>query len=209
MKHGDPYVYSNGVLINKFGIRNQDELNQREFDVVYVATKKIIRKPIKGTFDFNHFCEFHRQLFKNVYEWAGIPRTVNIEKAERVLGGLSVEYTDAFAIKGIARQVLYHLNNTDWGVLSLEEKATQLSHYMGAIWKVHAFREGNTRTTMLFFNQFANEKGFPLDYELISNNSDYVRNALVAISAVFSDLGDRSQPEHLIRIIKDSMERGA
>jgi cell filamentation protein len=80
---------------------------------------------------------------------------------------------------------------------------------MGDLWKVHAFREGNTRTTMLFFNQFANEKGFPLDYELISNNSDYVRNALVAISAVFSDLGDRSQPEHLIRIVKDSMERGA
>lgn len=40
-------------------------------------------------------------------------------------------------------------------------------------------------------------------------NSDYVRNTLVATSAIFHDLGDKSNSEYLIKIIKDAIERGS
>lgn len=35
-----------------------------------------------------------------------------------------------------------------------------------------------------------------------------MRDALVAASAIFSDLGDRRKPEYLYRIVGDALERG-
>lgn len=78
---------------------------------------------------------------------------------------------------------------------------------MAELWKVHPFREGNTRTIITFCCHYAEKEGFPIDTDLLKDNSDYVRNALVAASAVFHDLGDKSNPEYLVRIIKDAMER--
>ncbi|MBR1559499.1 MAG: hypothetical protein IJ646_04585 [Clostridia bacterium] len=77
-----------------------------------------------------------------------------------------------------------------------------------ALWKIHAFREGNTRTTIHFCCQFADEKGFPIDRQLFEDNSHYVRTALVAYNAVFSDIGDRSKKEYLEEIIRDGIASG-
>jgi len=79
---------------------------------------------------------------------------------------------------------------------------------MADLWKIHPFREGNTRTTVTFICQFAESKGLPLDRVLFEQNAAYVRSALVAASAIFHD-GDFRKPAYLIRIITDALERGA
>lgn len=79
---------------------------------------------------------------------------------------------------------------------------------MAELWKVHPFREGNTRTTITFCCDFADSRGFCIDRDLFKKNSIYFRKALVAASAKFSDLGDLSKPEYLIQIIKDGIQRG-
>lgn len=91
--------------------------------------------------------------------------------------------------------------------MGIEETAIIFSKNMAELWKVHPFREGNTRTIITFCCHYAEKEGFPIDTDLLKDNSDYVRNALVAASAVFHDLGDKSNPEYLVRIIKDAMER--
>ena len=83
-----------------------------------------------------------------------------------------------------------------------------LSKYMAELWKVHIFREGNTRTIVTFVCQYTESIGIMLDTELFEKNSVYVRSALVAASAVFKDLGDRSKPQYLVKIIKDALNRG-
>jgi len=65
--------------------------------------------------------------------------------------------------------------------------------------------EGNTRTVITFCCDFAEKNGFPLNRELFKDNSQYVRRALVAASAVFHDLGDLSQPQHLFQITLDAI----
>ena len=40
--------------------------------------------------------------------------------------------------------------------------------------------EGNTRTTIRFCCQFADEHGFPIDRQLFVENGHFVRTALVA-----------------------------
>jgi cell filamentation protein len=150
----------------------------------------------------------HQHIFQDIFEWAGKIRTINIEKPESVLGGLSVEYSDILEIEIHLDSALRHLREIDWQALDISGKAGSFSLCMANIWKVHPFREGNTRTVVTFCCDFADSRKFPLDRELFKENSVYVRTALVASSAVFHDFGDRAKPEYLIRIVHDAIGRG-
>ena len=205
----DPYLYPNtDILINKYGIKNERDLSEMEAEYTSIRIKQITETPLQGNYDFEHFCRFHRWIFQDIYEWAGVPRTIDIEKAEPVLGGISIEYSAVNDIEPMAKKALENMRAIPWENLNLEEKAEKFSKCMAKLWKVHCFREGNTRTVITFCCQFAESRGFPLDRTLFQKHSEYVRSSLVAASACFSDLGDRSKPEYLIRIVRDSIERG-
>ena len=203
----DPYLYPDSeILINLFGERNEQRLEEIEADYTALRLRQLCDKHEIGIFDFEHLCRIHRFIFQDIFHWAGQPRIINIEKAEAVLGGISIEYSDVRDIAGHVTAVCEKMNNQSWKLLDTEEKAEQFSNYMAELWKVHPFREGNTRTVITFCCDFAEQKGFQLNRELFKDNSVYVRRALVAASAIFSDIGDLSQPQHLIKIVKDSIK---
>ncbi len=204
----DPYCYENSdVLKNKLGIKDSMELDKAEVNFSCNAIYKLSISPLDGKYDFDHFCDFHAYIFKDVYEWAGKPRTVEIEKAEAVLGYMSIEYTKPEEINDMASAVLKRMNEKKWEEMSLNEQARNLSGSMADLWKVHAFREGNTRTTITFICQFADSKGMFIDRKLFEKHSSYTRNALVAASAIFKD-GDFRKMGFLYNIVKDSLENG-
>lgn len=204
----DPYCYEDCyVLKNKLGIKNGGELDKAEVDFSCNAIHELALHPLKGMYDFQHFCQFHRYIFGDVYEWAGKPRTVEMEKEEPILGYMSVEYAKPNEIKSMAEKVLADMNDRNWEELSLHEQAENLSRDMANLWKIHSFREGNTRMIIAFICQFADSKGMPMNRELFEKNAAYTRNALVAASAVFKD-ADFRETKYLYRIIRDSLERG-
>lgn len=205
----DPYLYQNTeILVNKFNIRNNDELNSLEADFTSSRLKDIIQYGIPGNFNLEHLLTFHYTIFQDIYNWAGQIRTINIEKSEPVLGGISIEYSKFENIESDIASILSEMKSTKWDMLDIEETAVTFSKHIASLWKVHPFREGNTRTIITFCCHYAENQGFPLDTDLLKDNSDYVRNALVAASSMFHDLGDKSNPEYLIRIIKDAIKRG-
>jgi cell filamentation protein len=202
----DPYFYPGSeILINHFEERNEQRLAEIEADYTAFRLRQLSEKPCVGLFDFNHLCQIHQFIFQDIFHWAGQPRIINIEKAEAALGGISVEYSDIHDIIRHATVVCEKMNNISWESLYVDEKAEHFSKYMADLWKVHPFREGNTRTVITFCCDFAEQKGFPLNRKIFKDNSVYVRRALVAASAIFTDLGDLSQPQHLIRIVRDSI----
>ena len=125
-----------------------------------------------------------------------------------MLGGLSIDYSDVFDIARDAEKVLAEMRHKEWQNMSIHEKAVQFSDSLAKLWKIHPFREGNTRTTVTFCCQYADEIGLRPNRELFEDNAAYVRTALVAYNAVFADIGDVSKPDYLIRIIEDSLIRG-
>ena len=54
-----------------------------------------------------------------------------------------------------------------------------ISSFVSGIWQIHAFGEGNTRTTAVFTIQYLRSVGFDINNELFSDHSWYFRNALV------------------------------
>ncbi len=75
-----------------------------------------------------------------------------------------------------------------------------------AIWKVHGFREGNTRLAITFCCQFMEAQGIPINRTIFEKHSTYVHTALVAYCAVFHDLGNLSKKEYLEAVIRDTLE---
>ena len=71
---------------------------------------------------------------------------------------------------------------------------------IGQIWQTHPFREGNTRSVIVFAVLLAKSLGFEVKHELFRIHSAYVRNALV-----WAAQGIYSKHEYLERIFFDAI----
>jgi fido (protein-threonine AMPylation protein) len=199
----DPYLYpGTTVLINHFNIRDQAKLDSKERRETLKTLKGLYDNPVKGEFGLAHLLEIHRRIFAPVYPFAGEIRRIDMVKAEEKLGGGSVEYAPFHLARLQAEHHLKQLNARDWSGLGDLSRPRDMASFAGMIvdvWKVHPFREGNTRTTMTFMHQFAEAKGFALDRELIRANAEYVRHALV--------VGTHGETHYLTRILADARQR--
>ena len=205
----DIYLYEDcDVLRNLLNIRNKKLLDEAEADYVTYRLKEIAKKPLLGNYDYTHLLQMHQHIFQDMFEWAGQQRKLNIYKEEPVLGGLSIDYSDVFDIPKDAERVLSEMRGKQWEIMDTHEAAMQFSDSLAKLWKVHPFREGNTRTTITFCCQYADEVGLNPNRELFEKSAQYVRTALVAYNAVFDDMGDLSKPEYLIRIVEDAISSG-
>ncbi|SDG99553.1 Fic family protein [Pelagibacterium luteolum] len=199
----DPYLYpGTTVLINHFNIRDQAKLDSKERRETLKTLKGLYDNPVKGEFGLAHLLEIHRRIFAPVYPFAGEIRRIDMVKAEEKLGGGSVEYAPFHLARLQAEHHLKQLNGRDWSGLRDLSRPQDMAAFASMIvdlWKIHPFREGNTRTTMTFMHQFAAAKGFALDRELIRANAEYVRHALV--------VGTHGETHYLTRILTDARQR--
>ncbi|MCL2112303.1 MAG: Fic family protein [Clostridiales bacterium] len=164
--------------------------------------------PLPGSYDAIHLCEMHKSIFGDIFAWAGEFRTINIEKPEQALAGLSVEYSEFGTIKSELASILAEMRMADWESLASEEKASLFSEHIARLWKIHPFREGNTRVVTHFYCQYYDSRNKQINRKLFENNAKYFRSALVAANAVFKELGDKSNKDYLYRIVYDAIGPG-
>lgn len=197
----DPYVYPNSeVLINKFNIQDERELITVETQLLIASIVDI--EAISNSLDFHHLSSLqtiHHHLFHLIYDWAGEFRTINIYKSEKVLGGLSVTYSKYNHIHTDLDKIFKWSSKISWTLFN-PQLAKYFSKLMTDIWRVHPYREGNTRTVSIFMKLFADEKGLMFNEQLLSENASYLRNALV-LAAV----EEAPEPEYLNKIITEAL----
>ncbi len=213
----DPYILDNGTLINLLGIINYDELNQAERDISYVKLLDV-EKVFTKKFDINLLRQIHGYIFEDIFEWAGKFRTVNIYKEEVVIPGLSLNYTYPENIEKELNRNLEDLNSCSWENKNINEITTQFTKHLTKIWKVHPFRDGNTRTTLTFANIFAKQHGFEMDMSTILDNLGRVVDPNTGKVLRYSirdkfvlaalDEKDYPEPQHLEKIIKLAISNG-
>ncbi len=202
----DIYLYEDSnILRNKLNIHDSIILAEAEANYVSMRLRELALNPLKGKYDEAHFFQMHHYIFQDIYEWAGVPRRLNIEKSEDVLGGMSVEYSDVVDIVKDTRYCLKKLNSVKWDVLSEQAIVEKFSDLLACLWKIHAFREGNTRTTITFMCQYADSRIKEIERSLFEEHSAYVRTALVAYNAYFEDGSNFQKKEYLQNIVKDAL----
>ena len=144
--------------------------------------------------------EIHRFLFGDIYDWAGQYRVMNIEKAERLLGGRSVWYSNDDNIDRDLHDAFSAIGDYDWEQCSREEFVSALARLFSHIWQVHPFREGNTRTVVMLMTLFVESHGYFFDKDLLAASAGYVRDSFVMAS-----IDQFSEFEHLERILLDAV----
>ncbi len=196
----DLYLIENStVLKNLLGITNEKDLDIAEAELSR-ANMMLLYENGFSDFSSNGICFIHKELFGDVYEWAGQYRKINIKKRENLLAGQSVWYSECTNIEQDLENAWKEINKVVWTKLSKEDFAKKIAHLFPAIWQVHPFREGNTRTIVMLITFFAEHYGYYFDQELMSASAGYVRNAFVLAS-----IGEYSEYEHLEKILCDAI----
>ena len=153
-------------------------------------------------FTYFGYTQVHRQIFDGVYKFAGKVRDYEITKREWVLRGDTVSYGYAFELKQAIEYDLEQERQFNYGGLSHDEIASHIAHFVAYLWQIHAFPEGNTRTTAVFIIQYLRSLGFEVDNEMFKNHSWYFRNALVRY-VYKNNEGVMYEPKYLERFFRN------
>lgn len=196
----DPYLYDDAdVLKNRANIKDSELLRKAEADVTNIAMTAIYERRY-DKFDTETLCDIHRAVFGQIYEWAGEFRTIQIVKREDVLGGDTVRYAKPENIKKELAAAMKEIKKLKRDGGNDRNFIFRMVRIIAAIWQTHPFREGNTRTCIVFAVLLAKRLGFEVDHELFKEHSSYVRNALV-----WASQGMYSKYEYLENIFFDAI----
>lgn len=192
----DSYVYNGtNVLINLANIKDKKIADDYETTFSTLAIINLLKNPIKIVSTTDIF-KIHKILFKEIYIWAGKPRTINIYKNEPVLGGLSVNYSDYQSIDNDLKTIQRIIDLFNWNNCSKQELIHEIVVVTSKIWQVHPFREGNTRTICMFLYFFIKKFNLKINFEFIKEHTNFFRNAFVLAS-----IGEYSEYKHLESIL--------
>lgn len=196
----DPYLYDDvDVLINLANIKESKKLREFEGSMAECAISSLYQsQPQK--FDVELLQSIHRDIFGQVYDWAGEFRTIPIAKSEEVLGGDTVRYSMPGEIAKHLKEIFAQIRTVKRTGDNDEDVVFRLVRIIARIWHIHPFREGNTRTTVIFAVLWARYLGFDVDHALLKENAAYVRNALV-----WGSQGIYSKFEYLDTIFRDAI----
>ena len=158
--------------------RDADDDDKEEADR---ASKNIKRILSTVTLDFttNGLISIHRRIFDGVLKHAGELRKYDITKKEWVLEGDTVRYLNW---EDLRRALDYDIQQERAFVYkgkSWDEVISHLTRFVSGLWQIHAFGEGNTRTTAVFTILYLRSLGFNVENDLFARHSWYFRNALV------------------------------
>ena len=165
--------------------KNIDTERTEEADKVSARITEILSN---NTFSFSplEYIEIHRRLFTGIYKFAGKIRNYNITKNEWVLKGQTVLYSDFNLIRQTLDYDFAQEKQFDYKTVDYFQAIQHIVKFISEIWQIHAFGEGNTRTTAVFAIKYLRSFGFEIDNTLFAKHSWYFRNALVR--ANFNDL---------------------
>ena len=183
----DPYVDpASGVLKNRLGITGAATLEETEAALVATRSYELYGTPLKGAFDLAHLQAIHRYLFRDLYEWAGELRTIDIAKGGHRFGhhahiaGAATEHLRKLAAER-------HLAG-----LAPAAFSRRAALYLGEINALHPFREGNGRAQREFMSHLAHANGYYIAWE-------NVKPADLLQASIDSFTGDITKLTALIR----------
>ena len=157
MSPRDPYADPSGVLRNRLGITDPDTLAVAERAAAFQRVVQLEQNPIPGRFDFAHLRGIHRHILQDVYDWAGELRTTD---------------TGAFGIPHARPQFLRDELDRVFGQIATRPPSTTdpdaATDTIAAHWSeltlVHPFRDGNSRSQRVFFDQMFRHAGWAVDW---------------------------------------------
>ena len=182
--------------------REPDDDEKEEADHAAANISKILSA---RTLDFSTagYVSLHRRIFEGVFKHAGKIRDYDITKKEWVLNGDTVNYLNCEDLRRALDYDIEQEREFSYKGLSTDEMIAHITRFVSGIWQIHAFGEGNTRTTAVFAIQYLRSIGFDINNDLFAKHSWYFRNALVRANYKNARLGIDYTPIYLERFFRN------
>ena len=182
--------------------RTPKEEEEEEADKVSANIAKILSTKTFA-FNTNGYVSLHRRIFEGVFKHAGEIRQYDIAKREWVLEGDTVNYLNWEDLRRALDWDIMQEKNFQYKGLSDDEKIEHIAEFVSGIWQIHAFREGNTRTTAVFTIQYLRSMGYKVNNEMFAKHSWYFRNALVRANYRNVQKDIEYSPIYLVRFFRN------
>ena len=183
-------------------VRTPKDEDEEEADKVSANIAKILASKTFA-FNTNGYVSLHRRIFEGVFKHAGEIRQYDISKKEWVLEGDSVNYLNWEDLRRALDWDIEQEKNFSYKGLTDDEKIEHIAKFISGIWQIHAFREGNTRTTAIFTIQYLRSLGYEVNNEMFAKYSWYFRNALVRANYRNIQKGIDYSPIYLVRFFRN------
>ena len=183
-------------------VRTSKDEDEEEADKVSANIAKILASKTFA-FNTNGYVSLHRRIFEGVFKHAGEIRQYDISKKEWVLEGDSVNYLNWEDLRRALDWDIEQEKNFQYKGLSDDEKIEHIAKFVSGIWQIHAFREGNTRTTAIFTIQYLRSLGYEVNNEMFAKHSWYFRNALVRANYRNINKDIEYSPIYLVRFFRN------
>lgn len=131
------------------------------------------------TFSPAELSRIHGFLFKEVLSHAGQFRTYAITKSQWILDGETIAYGSPDSLSSLLAFDFSEEKKYEYSQHSAVEAIAHIVRFISDIWQVHAFGEGNTRTTAVFLIKYLRNFGFDVNNDSFARHSWFFRNALV------------------------------
>ena len=161
----DHYTYpGTEVLLNIPGYSDAGLWKAAERRVVDAHMADLALYPVPGRFDLAHLQAIHAHLVRGFYTWGGVLRDTDTGP-----GGTGLAHCRPQFIPAEAGRIFTTLAN-ELGLLR-DRDADGFSAGLAWVWGettvLHPFRDVNTRSQFVFFNQLAHAAGWAIDWERI------------------------------------------
>jgi fido (protein-threonine AMPylation protein) len=183
-------------------VREPDDDEKQEADKVSANITKILSSK---TFDFssNGMISLHRRIFEGVFKHAGKLRDYDITKKEWVLEGDTVNYLNWEDLRRALDFDIEQERKFSYKAISKDDMIVHITNFVSGLWQIHAFGEGNTRTTAVFTILYLRHIGFKVTNDMFAQHSWYFRNALVRANYKNAVRGIDYTPVYLERFFRN------
>ncbi|EDD8385372.1 putative adenosine monophosphate-protein transferase Fic [Salmonella enterica subsp. enterica serovar Schwarzengrund] len=180
----DPYLYPGlNVMRNRLGIHQAQRLAQAAYEMTALRAATIELGPlVRGLL---HLCAIHRQLYQDIFDWAGQLREVDIYQGD-------TRFCHFAYIEKEGNALMQDLEEEGYLVgLAHEKFVERLAHYYCEINVLHPFRLGSGLAQRIFFEQLALHAGYALSWQGIAAetwkqaNQSGAMGDLSALQAIF------------------------
>lgn len=182
--------------------REEGDDDRQEADQVSANITKILSSK---TFDLSAkgYVSLHRRIFEGIFKHAGKVRDYDITKKEWMLEGDTVRYLNWEDLHRALEYDIEQERQFSYKGLSADQLIKHITRFISNLWQIHAFGEGNTRTTAVFAILYLRDLGYKVENDMFAQHSWYFRNALVRANYRNAKAGIDYTPVYLERFFRN------
>lgn len=157
MNPRDPYTDVSGVLRNRLGITDQKTLEAVERAAAFQRIVQLEQHPVDGVFDFGHLQAIHRYILQDVYGWAGALRTSDT-------GAFGIPHARPQFLAEELDRIFEHIAAVPPSTTDRDTATETIATHWSELTLAHPFRDGNSRSQRVFFDQMFRHAGWAVDW---------------------------------------------